>query len=189
MYFVIQVRPKGEARYIQAAEKLIHSPSSSHPVEFFWLRRRLRIRRRGKWSISIAPIFPGYIFIRASEITPQLYWILKRIPYFLRFLRSNDDIFPLSKRDESLLQHLLSFGHVIDRSLASFDENNRIKIISGPLKGLEGLIVKVDRRKQRVKIRLDLYDDSFLIDFGFESIEKSENKPLTNIVNKKSSLT
>ncbi|MCL2557796.1 MAG: antitermination protein NusG, partial [Treponema sp.] len=40
-----------------------------------------------------------------------------------------------------------------------------------PLKGLEGRIIKVDKRKKRAKIRLDLYDESFAIDLAFEIID------------------
>jgi transcriptional antiterminator NusG len=36
--------------------------------------------------------------------------------------------------------------------------------------GLEGKIVKVDKRKGRAKIKLDLYNDSFAIDLAFEVI-------------------
>ena len=32
-------------------------------------------------------------------------------------------------------------------------------------------IVRVDRRKGRARVRLELYENSFLIDFGFEAIE------------------
>jgi transcription termination/antitermination protein NusG len=41
-------------------------------------------------------------------------------------------------------------------------------VINGPLKGLEGKIVKVDKRKGRAKVKLDLYDESFLVDLSFE---------------------
>jgi transcriptional antiterminator NusG len=36
--------------------------------------------------------------------------------------------------------------------------------------GLEGSIIKVDKRKGRAKIKLDLYNDSFSIDLAFEVI-------------------
>jgi transcriptional antiterminator NusG len=59
-----------------------------------------------------------------------------------------------------------------------FDEDARIVVVDGPLAGLEGKIVKVDKRKGRAKIKLDLYDDSFTIDLGFELLEKAaEPKP------------
>ena len=43
------------------------------------------------------------------------------------------------------------------------------------MKGLEGRIIKVDRRKKRAKIKLSLYEESFRVDFGFEILEKVED--------------
>jgi transcriptional antiterminator NusG len=39
---------------------------------------------------------------------------------------------------------------------------------------MEGRVVKVDRRKGRARIRLELYEDSFMIDFGFDALENAE---------------
>jgi transcriptional antiterminator NusG len=49
-------------------------------------------------------------------------------------------------------------------------------VLYGPLAGLEGRIVRVDRRKKRAKISLDLYDDSFFVDLAFEVIEKANER-------------
>ena len=46
--------------------------------------------------------------------------------------------------------------------------------MEGPLKGLEGLIIKVDKRKKRAKIKMDFANDSILIDLGFELIKGLE---------------
>ena len=92
---------------------------------------------------------------------------------FFRFLQSNENIEPLSEGDKNLLLHFLSFGQVIEKSMVYFDEGKRIRVMSGPLKELEGKIVKVDRRKGRAKVKLDMFENSFLIDFGFEALEKN----------------
>ena len=68
----------------------------------------------------------------------------------------------------------MKLGEVVEKSKVYFDENNRIRIAEGALKGLEGRIVKVDRRKKRAKVSLSLYEDSFQIDFGFELMERIE---------------
>jgi transcriptional antiterminator NusG len=62
-------------------------------------------------------------------------------------------------------------GPLAGKSKVVFDENSRIVVIEGPLSGLEGKIIKVDKRKGRAKIKLDLYDDSFSIDLAFEVLE------------------
>ena len=172
---MIQVKPKGESKFITAAnDRLLQ-----YNVQLFWPRRSLRIRRRGYWKNTLAPIFPGYIFMQAEGINADMYWRCRKIPGFSHFLRSNDHIIPLSARDQDLLQHFVTFGQIVDKSLVHFDKDKRIQIVSGPLKGLEGLIVKVNRRKGRAKVRLDLYEESFFIDFGFEDLDHpiTEEKP------------
>jgi len=169
-YYVIQVQTRKEDKYLHLAANIIEE----NQVHLLWPRRNLRIRRRGIWKKYLAPIFPGYLFIESEKISPELYSQIKRIPGFLRFLKDNHNIEPLAKRDQELLTHFLSFGEVVDRSKVFFDENKRIRVLQGPLKGLEGKIVKVNRRKGRARVELDLYEESFLIDFGFELLEPTD---------------
>ncbi len=165
-YFAIQVRTRREEKYLQLSAPLVQAADG----RLLWPRRSLRIRKKGKWRDVKTPIFPGYLFLEVDSISPDLYWGLRRLAGFLRFLKDNQNIIPLPERDTQILRNLLQFGEVVAKSIATFDENNRIRILEGPLKGLEGNIVKVDRRKGRAKIRLDLYEESYQVDFGFQSI-------------------
>jgi transcriptional antiterminator NusG len=175
-YFVLSVQPGREDDFLTAARNLI----SRTDVSFLWPRRSLTIRRKGKKQDTLAPIFPGYIFLETDEVSRELFTATKRLPGFYRFLESNDRIRALAGSDLELVSHFVRFGEVIGKSLVTFDENARIQVRDGPLEGLEGRIVKVDRRKQRAKVRLDLYEDSFLVDFGFELLLPSSSKTSTS---------
>ena len=166
-YYVIQVKTRGEEKYLSFAEPIAQGSSR----RILWPRRSLRIRRKGKWRNVLSPIFPGYVFLEAESVDPQLYWQLKKIPGFYRFLKSNHDIQPLPESDTHVLSRLLRFGEVVPKSVVTFDAGVRIKILEGPLKGLEGHIVRIDRRKGRAKIQLDLYAKSYVVDFGFQDLE------------------
>ena len=168
-YYVLQVKTRGEDEYLTRAGDVFADTEG----RLIWPRRNLRIRRKGKFNNELAPIFPGYLFLEAPEVTNELFMKLRRIPGFFRFLQSNRHIVPLSSGDRELLMHFLSFGEIVDKSAVYFDENNRIKVMSGPLLGLEGFIVKVDRRKGRAKVKLDMFKNAFLVDFGFDTIEKA----------------
>lgn len=137
-------------------------------------KRVLTVRRRGKVKKETLPVFPGYVFIESENILKDLdfYWVVRKTPGFIRFLRDNISPIALSERDRLLLGHFMSFGEFADTSKVSFDENERIVVHSGPLKGLEGQIVSVNRRKGRAKVSLDICSESFLIDLGFEAVEK-----------------
>ena len=80
---------------------------------------------------------------------------------------------PLAGKDLAIIRHFMGLGPKIGPSLVRFDENDRILVIEGPLKGFEGCIIKVDRRKQRAKIRVDFAGSSHTMDLSFEDIEKS----------------
>jgi transcriptional antiterminator NusG len=166
-FFALQVWTGNEAKFFALAGKMLEEAGS----RLLWPRRSLRIRRAGTWRDSVAPIFPSYLFLQAPSVDPRLYADLKRTPGFVRFLPSNDGAAPLEAKDQALLTHFLSFGEVVQKSSAYFDENQRIRVVSGPLKSLEGMIVRVDRRKGRARVRLEMYEDSFEVDFGFESLD------------------
>jgi transcriptional antiterminator NusG len=126
----------------------------------------------------MAAIFPGYIFVEADsdEEIKACQWEFRRTGGFYRFLKSNQEITALADRDLELVLHFIkNAGPVAGRSKVYFNDNSRIIVVEGPLMGLEGRIVKVDRRKGRAKVSLDLYNDSFAIDLGFEVIGSAEH--------------
>lgn len=173
-FFVIQIQTGAEPEILPQAQQAIERLSlpAYLRVELLWPRRKLTIRRRGKDVSHEAPIFPGYLFIRSSVLDPEVIRAIKGVHGVYRFLPDNRNPKPLSEDDAKLISHFLSFGEVVRKSRVEFDENNKIVVVDGPLKGLEGRISKVNRRRQRARIRLSLYEDSFEIDLGYEVMAK-----------------
>jgi len=170
-YYALQVKTRGEEKFIRLF-KALH-PKISLPIYF--PQRSLDIRRQGRTIKTNSAIFPGYIFIEVENDDDILkyHWEFRRTEGFYRFLRSNQDISPLADKDLELVLHFIKkVGPIAGKSLVTFDEKSRIVVIEGPLAGLEGKIVKVDKRKGRAKIKLDIYGDSFSIDLAFEALYK-----------------
>jgi transcriptional antiterminator NusG len=170
-YYALHVKTGSENDYLTRSKTFIKNGDA----RIIWLRRSLKIRSKGEWMESLAPIFPGYLFLDVNEISPELFLKFKQIPGFYRFLQSNENIVPLSNSDRELVSYFLSFGEIVKKSTVYFDIGNKIRVLSGPLKELEGKIIKVDRRKGRAKVRLDMFKQSFLIDLAFEAFE---NEPI-----------
>jgi len=172
-YYAIQVKTRSENKFIKLFRALY--PEISFPIHF--PQRQLDIRKLGKSKPSLSGVFPGYIFVEAScdEEILERQWEFRRTEGFYRFLKSNQEITPLADRDLELVLHFINnAGPVAGRSKVYFNENSRIVVVEGPMAGLEGRIVKVDKRKGRAKINLDLYNDSFTIDLAFEVIGSME---------------
>ena len=170
-YYVLQVYTGEEERYMRLAEEEIGGRA-----RLVWPRRQLYIRKRGVRKKVLAPLFPGYLFLETELLTRALVSSLKRVSGFVRLLETTANPKPLSGDDLELVRHFLGFGEIVKESKVTFDENSRIEVIEGPLQGLEGRIVKVDKRKGRAKVRLDLYKESFLVDLGFEIMSQSRSK-------------
>lgn len=174
-YYALQVLSRQEKKFMKLAENaldLARREGKEIPGTLHWPRRSLSIRKAGRTFTRQAPIFPGYLFWQAGELQPEVYWLFKRTAGFIRFLKNNQDIEPLSGPSERLLLHFLQHGEVVGASKVAFDQGDRIQVLSGPMKGLEGMIKKVNRRKGRAKIELMMYEESFLIDFAFDIIGK-----------------
>ncbi|MGP1586849.1 MAG: antiterminator LoaP [Treponemataceae bacterium] len=171
-YYAVQVQTSKEEYVIAQVLKLLQNGMNLQ--NFIFPKRVLSIRRQGITKNELKPLFPGYFFIKAEEIDRELYNTLRFTKGFFRFLKSNKDITPLSEHDLKILQHFMQFGTELKASKVFFDENQRICVKEGPLKGFEGMIVKVDKRKKRAKIKMDFANESMLIDLAFELIE--ENK-------------
>lgn len=173
--FAVQIATRFEdeflVRYHKARENLAYTEKELGRL--FFPKRKLFVKRRGKTREMIVPVFPGYVFIDTDEISKELYWVLRRVKYFNRFLVNNKNITPLPEADIALIRHFISFGEYADKSIVTFDTDNRIIVLEGPLKGLEGRIVRIDRRKKRAKVMLDFYNNTYMIDFSFEALEKT----------------
>jgi len=170
-YYAMQVKTRGEEKFM----RLFRGQYPDIKLPMYFPQRSLDLRRGGRIIPSKLPVFPGYVFLEvdSEENIYNYQWAFRKTEGFYRFLRSNQDIAPLKNRDLELVLHFIrEVGPLAGISKVYFDENSKIVVISGPLSGLEGRIVKADKRKGRAKIKLDLYGDSFCIDLAFEVLVK-----------------
>jgi transcriptional antiterminator NusG len=174
-YYAVQVKTRSEEKYI----KLLRAVYPEVVFPIYFPKRRIDIKRQGLISQSTTAVFPGYLFVEIDEEENihRYQWAFRRTDGFLRFLKSNQDISPMTGRDLEVALHFIkNVGPVAGKSRVYFNENSRIVVVEGPMMGLEGRIIKVDKRKRRAKIKLDLYNDSFSIDLGFEVIGALEHR-------------
>jgi transcriptional antiterminator NusG len=167
-YYTIQVMTGSEDDFVRRLSSVLGKERLIVP------KKLMPIRRRGKQLKELVPLFPGYLFLQSENILDELdlFWTIRRTDGFIRFLRESASPSPLSEKDLALIRQFISFGKYADTSMVTFDENDRIVVLEGPLKGLEGRITKVNRRKGRAKVVFDFYETKYPVDFGFEVVER-----------------
>jgi transcription termination/antitermination protein NusG len=170
-YYAAQVHSGREQRFIDQIKQYI--PQTSSVQQLIFLRRELYVQKQGLRKKELQPLFPGYIFIETdSPLDIPAQELMRKSEYFYRFLKSNQNITALDNNDLKILKHFMHFGETAGASEVYFDENQRIVVEDGPLKGLEGFIIKVDKRRRRAKIRLNFENSPVIMDLAFNVISK-----------------
>lgn len=133
-------------------------------------RRILRERKDGKWHDTIRIVFPGYVFIRCSMDT-QMYYKVSGLPGVIKIMRGGYDS-PAPVPEEEM-RFVLRFAKDDEWGMSDLViEGDNIKVVSGPLEGYEGQIVKVNKRNFRAKVKFTLMGQEKFIELGINVVEK-----------------
>lgn len=146
-------------------------------------KRKVPERKEGKITHVIKIMFPGYVFLNVS-MNFSLYYQIVAIPGVYSLLNySNKKDINFQYNDGEYFFKFIPDGEMnkllalvnLDNDVMEYStfllEEDKIKILAGPLIGMEGYIKKIDRRKQRAKLEMDFMGVKKIIDIGFESLD------------------
>ena len=112
-------------------------------------------------------LFPGYVFMETEKLECSTIESLKKVNGFYHFLADNSAPQKLEGSDLTYYSTFRNNGEIMGISRARFDENQRIKIVEGPLLGFEGKIIRVNKRCQRVTVEIDILGGSKRVDLCY----------------------
>ena len=167
MWYVIQVRTGTEADIQRQCEKIL-SPGA---LERSFLPRCEQMKRyQGEWHKERKILFPGYVFL-VCEDEEQLYHRLKKVIGLTKLIGTGREVVPLA---EDEVDFLLEFGkeEQIVAMSEGIIEDDRVVVTSGPLKGHEGMIKKVDRHKRRAYLEVEMFGRKVETQVGLEIVAK-----------------
>ncbi len=129
-------------------------------------KTRYRTCRKVK-TLEEVIVMPSYVFFKApSETEP-----LVRFPHqdVIRILTTDHGEWRLSGADEQFVKWLFHYHGLLGLSQA-FKEGDRIRIVSGPLKDMEGKITRVDKRGCSGQVVLSFNGKDIPVWLSFEMI-------------------
>ena len=91
---------------------------------------------------------------------------------FAVVLSTDDDFTPVSDEEVFLIDNAYSNNGVLGSSIGII-EGDRVKILSGPLIGKEGLIKSINRHKRSAIIELIMFGRVSTVKIGLEIISKT----------------
>lgn len=146
--------PEGrEAEYVEKYQVLTELDNLQEVICFQYQRM---LRYKGSWHVEKRTLLPGYIFLSGTRLTG-----LKE--------NLNSTLIPCTI---SQIRSLCSNGNLIGMSTGVI-KNGIPVVTSGPLKGRESMIRKIDRHKRTAEIVVPSFtDEDTRITVGLEICEK-----------------
>ena len=177
MYYVIQVKTGKEQKAIE--DILKNKPDDASFDVFAPYRKTLR-KYKGVMKEVTERCFPGYVFVEtndAKRLFFELYWI----PGFTKLLGREADTYnfvPLDKDESRMIDILYSVNNnrITEISNIEVKEGEKIRVLDGPLMGLETQIKKVNLHKRTVTIEYMMCGRLVTSNVGINIV--------TNIINK-----
>ncbi len=136
-------------------------------------KRKVPEKKDGIWYSVSKKLFPGYILVNI-KMDSEKYHIFKHIPKLYRVLGSDINYSCIDEDEISVILKLINDVGIIDYSKV-YIENSIITFEEGPLKGLEGLVKKINKHTNRAKVQLNFMGSPRLLDVGIELLSKNGN--------------
>jgi len=123
----------------------------------------------GKRQIVEERIYPGYVLVEMI-VTDESWYVVRNTPRVTGFVGSGNIPVPISKAELAKLKK---------RMLAKEPEykielrvGDRVKIKSGPFKDFDGKVNKIDEKKGRIKVLVNMFGRETPIDLDYLEVEK-----------------
>lgn len=170
-WFVFYVQTGSEQRACNFLNRLFNTEESVAFVpqtEIIFKNSKL-IRK------ELRPMFPGYVFTD-SVLDERTFMIQAyRMPIFskciFKLLGNGIDYMKVTENEKNFLLCFCDDEYVVKES-RGFMVGDKIFITSGPLKGRESVIRKINRHKRRAEIEMEFLGENRRIDVSLEIISK-----------------
>lgn len=168
MWYVMQVRTGTEENIrLQCSRRIPAGVLERCFIPYYEEKKKIR----GEWTVQKKVLFPGYIFV-VTENIEQLYEALRSVIGLTRLIGTGREIVPLTEEEKNFLLEMGGEEQVVEMS-EGIIENSRTKVLSGPLKGKEGLIRKIDRHKRKAWLEIEMFGREQTVEVGLEIVAKS----------------
>ncbi|MCD7982171.1 MAG: transcription antiterminator, partial [Clostridiales bacterium] len=101
---------------------------------------------------------------------------LKKVDQFTRLLKIGDEMVPLTEEEKSFILRFCGDDMLAEMSRGII-EGSRVKVLEGPMMGMEAYIVKLDRHKRKAWLEMEMFGRIQRIQVGLEITMKMMDDP------------
>lgn len=167
-WYVMQVRGGTEHQIqLQCRKQIPGSILEECFIPVYEEKKRLG----GEWKLQKKILFPGYVFA-VTEEPKCLIEELRKVSGYTRVIGTGNEIVPLSEEEVTFLEEMGGKDQVVQMSEGVI-ENEKVIVRSGPLRGKEGYIRKIDRHKRKAILEVEMFGRLQRVEVGLEIVSKT----------------
>ena len=137
-------------------------------LEIFLPRVTVPSRRRDRKVTLWVPLFPGYLFLNANLDTRIFHKIIKAHHVFR--LLGNGSPAPIPEAEVEAIKTIVS-GDRPYYPWTFMEKGKRVRVIDGPLAGVEGIILEMREQKRRLVVSVELFQRSVAVELKDDAVE------------------
>jgi len=170
-WYAIFVQTGKEDDVYLRIKRTLEQKKYSNEYKMLIPKRLILERHKGEFVEVETTMFPGYILVNSNDIV-KLYQLTKQCKGLYRFLRLESEFQEISQNEISNIINMMDDQGIIGCS-DIFVEDDKVKVIAGPLCNYIGKVKKIDKHKRRAKIVFNFQGKEYYIDLSINVICKT----------------
>jgi len=135
------------------------------PIDYYSM-----VDKRGKRKIKPIKVFPGYILVRMI-MDDEAWYVVRNTPGVLGFVGPTGKPTPISEEEIKKIVE----GRITEEKAKEklhFDINDRVRILVGPFKNMEGVVESINEAKGTARVVLKMFGREMPVEIQSEYIQK-----------------
>ncbi|MFU2157931.1 MULTISPECIES: transcription termination/antitermination protein NusG [Caldisericum] len=135
------------------------------PVDYYSV-----VDKKGKRKIKPVKVFPGYILVKMI-MDDESWYVVRNTPGVLGFVGPTGKPTPISEEEiKKIIEERVTEEKAKEK--LHFDINDRVRILVGPFKNMEGVVEAIDEEKGTARVVLKMFGREMPVEIQSEYIQK-----------------
>ena len=149
-------------------ENVVHDGLDKKSIEVFLPKIKVKSRRRDRKMMIQVPLFPGYLFVKAT-LDPYRHLEIVKTAGVVRLIGTKDGPVPVPEDTVESLKIMVSSDHSVITG-SRLRKGDRVMVVSGPFAGITGTFVRY-RGKGRVVVNIEALGQYAGVDVDENEVE------------------
>ena len=165
-WYVVYTYSGYENKVKATLEKVIANRGLEDKIEEIIIPMEEEIEiKDGKQKTSIKKVFPGYVLLKMI-MSDETWYVIKSIKGVFSFVGMGEKPLPLTE------QEMISLGISDEVINVDYEVGDSITIMTEPFYNYPGIIESIDKEKQRVLVKVNMFGRETSVELDFDQIQK-----------------